>query len=167
MRILIYKRTHAGDPDAQGTFGVHDCMGIVRNFRFDAVVAVGGIGTEALNTGFAGRVSWVGVGAARSPSHPGFRGPLVTFNKFVDFGAAGPTVHTLAPSLARRLYERRARYLLSGLSITEQREAQALVATLVGRGGRLAPRKIMRNVGPSKICLRKVVSAKLRSKRAC
>jgi hypothetical protein len=26
MRILTYKRTHTGDPDAQGRFGFHDCM---------------------------------------------------------------------------------------------------------------------------------------------
>ena len=35
MRILTYKRTHTGDPDHLGRFGVNDCMGGVRNLRFD------------------------------------------------------------------------------------------------------------------------------------
>jgi hypothetical protein len=30
MRTLIYKRTHTGDPDANGCFGIYDCMGRVR-----------------------------------------------------------------------------------------------------------------------------------------
>ena len=44
MRTLIYKRTHLGDPDLFGTFGINDCMGEVRARQFDAVIGVGGIG---------------------------------------------------------------------------------------------------------------------------
>jgi hypothetical protein len=29
VRVLVYKRTHNGDPDQFGCFGVHDCMGEV------------------------------------------------------------------------------------------------------------------------------------------
>ena len=47
VRILIYKRTHNGDPDAKGCFGACDCMGSVRSRSFDAVIGVGGIGPEA------------------------------------------------------------------------------------------------------------------------
>lgn len=43
MRILAYKRTHTGDPDANGVFGVNDCMGRVRSLEFDAVIGVGGL----------------------------------------------------------------------------------------------------------------------------
>jgi len=43
MRILIYKRTHTGDPDLKGRFGIHDCMGRVRDYDYDAVIGVGGI----------------------------------------------------------------------------------------------------------------------------
>ena len=35
MRTLIYKRTHPGDPDVDGLFGIHDCMGQVRAWSFD------------------------------------------------------------------------------------------------------------------------------------
>jgi hypothetical protein len=38
MRILTYKRTHVGDPDQDGRFGIYDCMGRVRNYPFDAVI---------------------------------------------------------------------------------------------------------------------------------
>jgi hypothetical protein len=38
MRTLIYKRTHTGDPDASGCFGIFDCMGRVRALDFDAVI---------------------------------------------------------------------------------------------------------------------------------
>ncbi|WP_112487513.1 hypothetical protein [Thiomonas sp. X19] len=47
MRILTYKRTHVGDPDEFGRFGINDCMGRVRGYRYDAVIGVGGTGWEA------------------------------------------------------------------------------------------------------------------------
>jgi len=51
MRILIYKRTHIGDPDAKCQFGNQGCMGRVRGFAFDAVIAwaesVGGLSRRA------------------------------------------------------------------------------------------------------------------------
>src|SRR5437867_10741882 len=43
LQILTYKRTHNGDPDVYGCFGIHDCMGSVRDLPFDAVIGVGGI----------------------------------------------------------------------------------------------------------------------------
>ena len=42
MRTLIYKRTHPGDPDEKGRFGICDCMGRVRAWDFEAVIGVGG-----------------------------------------------------------------------------------------------------------------------------
>jgi hypothetical protein len=44
MRTLVYKRTHNGDPDAEGRFGIHDCMGQVRSYGYEAVIGVGGVG---------------------------------------------------------------------------------------------------------------------------
>jgi hypothetical protein len=67
MTILIYKRTHRGDPDADGVFGIHDCMGSVRDFAYDAVVGVGGIGDDARAHGIAGKINWIGVGPGRFP----------------------------------------------------------------------------------------------------
>ena len=57
MRILIYKRTHTGDPDPEhGIFGeaadeATDCMGKVRGYGFDAVIGVGGTGLEPQSQG--------------------------------------------------------------------------------------------------------------------
>ena len=41
MRVLVYKRTHLGDP-GDGVFGSSDCMGRVRGLKFNAVIGVGG-----------------------------------------------------------------------------------------------------------------------------
>ena len=57
MRTLIYKRTHIGDPDATGCFGIRDCMGSVRSHDFNAVIGVGGIGREPESYGIAGKVN--------------------------------------------------------------------------------------------------------------
>ncbi len=43
MRILTYKRTHTGDPEANGVIGINDCMGRVRSLAYDAVIGIGGI----------------------------------------------------------------------------------------------------------------------------
>jgi hypothetical protein len=32
MRTLVYTRTHKGDPDKTGCFGIWDCMGKLRRF---------------------------------------------------------------------------------------------------------------------------------------
>ncbi len=66
MRTLIYKRTHSGDPDHAGWFGVNDCMGRVRAWSFEAVIGVGGTGREARREGIARNLTWVGIG--RPPS---------------------------------------------------------------------------------------------------
>lgn len=58
MRTLIYKRTHHGDPDETGQFGIHDCMGRVRTWDFDAVIGVGGQGPEPRSHGLDGKVNW-------------------------------------------------------------------------------------------------------------
>ena len=47
LRILVYKRTHVGDPDVAGRFGINHCMGSVRGYHYDAVIGVGGMGREA------------------------------------------------------------------------------------------------------------------------
>lgn len=62
MRTLVYKRTHNGDPDAEGRFGIHDCMGQVRAYGYEAVIGVGGVGDEPEECGIARRVNWIGIG---------------------------------------------------------------------------------------------------------
>src|ERR1700722_4889905 len=123
MRTLIYTRTHTGDPDAQGRFGIYDCMGPVRGWDFQAVVGVGGRGTEAKACGIAYKVNWVGIGARKRLS-PDDRGPLVTFDHFRLFDAEGQDLRIIAPNLARRFYDspHPPRTLLDDLSDAERAE---------------------------------------------
>lgn len=121
MRVLVYKRTHNGDPDRNGRFGASDCMGTVRDRDFDAVIGVGGIGREAQANGIAGQVNWIGIGP-RKHFAPTKNGPVVTFDHFRDYGTDGPDFRRLAPALAKRMYGNNVRHLARGLSEQEYRE---------------------------------------------
>jgi hypothetical protein len=131
MRILTYKRTHTGDPNAEGQFGINDCMGRIRTWNFDAVIGVGGYGAEPKSHGIEGRVTWVGLNPSWSP-HPGGYGQIVTFESFALFDQQGPMLHGLAPMLARRMYENGARVLFKSYSAQEKSEAEALIHDLLG-----------------------------------
>lgn len=131
MRVLIYKRTHHGDPDANGCFGAYDCMGAVRDRQYDAVVGVGGIGLEAQYSGIDGKINWIGIGPHKRYVK-GKRGPEVVFDCFLDFGADGPAFHTLAPLLAARMYGDNVRCLLGGMSDAEQDEAEGIARMATG-----------------------------------
>src|SRR5450759_568438 len=126
MRTLIYKRTHPGDPDSVGRFGVHDCMGRVRTWDFEAVIGVGGIGAEPESHGLARKVNWIGIGPRRR-AVAGKRGPLVTFDHFCLFGPNGPSFPELAPRLAERMYSRNVRVLMDCLDARERAELKKLL----------------------------------------
>jgi hypothetical protein len=125
LRILVYKRTHNGDPDAGGCFGVHDCMGAVRHRDFDAVIGVGGTGDEAGAAGIAGKVNWIGLGPRKTAT--GKRGPNVRFEHFRDFGTDGPDFAEKAPKLARRMYSRNVRHIIDDFTAAQYAEARALL----------------------------------------
>lgn len=127
MRILTYKRTHTGDPDHLGRFGINDCMGSVRNLRFDAVIGVGGMGTEPRRFGIARKLTWIGIGPRRSPGGKGRRADIVTFNRFLLLDANGPELESVAPNLARRVYGKRTRLVLDAYSDIERVEIIALL----------------------------------------
>lgn len=122
LKILIYKRTHTGDPDAQGRFGVNDCMGTIRNLPFDAVIGVGGTGREPQSYGIARKVNWIGIYPTRQKGPTGQRAKIVTFKKFALFEERGPLLHLLAPNLARRMYAGR-RFIFKSISPAEYAEA--------------------------------------------
>lgn len=126
MRILTYKRTHIGDPDATGRFGVNSCMGRVRDYAFDAVIGVGGIGAEPRNEGIAEKINWVGIGPSRHAA-PGKRANEITFQHFLYLEEEGPNLTTMAPNLAKRLYKQGARFLLNGYSEKELAEALGII----------------------------------------
>jgi hypothetical protein len=124
MRTLVYKRTHNGDPDALGQFGIRDCMGSVRARDYDAVIGVGGTGDEPRSFGLAEKVNWIGIGPHKSPDSS--RGPLVTFDHFLLFGNKGPALVELAPSLAAHIYGKNVRSLMT-FTEQEQREVGSIL----------------------------------------
>lgn len=130
MRVLTYKRTHTGDPDNRGIFGIGDCMGAIRNRTFDAVVGIGSKTPWADSKRIAGKVTWVGIGPFRIPSST-HRGDLIAFEKFVLLDGDGPDFETEAPQLAKRFYEGNARSISKSYSIDETGEIRKLIAKLI------------------------------------
>lgn len=126
LSTLIYKRTHPGDPNSRGHFGNEDCMGRVRAYSFDAIIGVGGIGAESSSHALDGKVNWIGIGPRRH-DRPRGRGPIVTFDHFILLESQGPPLASLAPTLARRLFENNVRILRDKISPREQREIRELL----------------------------------------
>ena len=122
MRVLVYKRTHNGDPDRAGRFGAEDCMGEIRAREFDTVIGIGGVGRVPQANGIAGKVNWIGIGPHKT-TKAGYKGPIVTFDHFIDFGTDGPELRTRWPKLAQRMYSTNTRHLMDSMSEDERREA--------------------------------------------
>ena len=122
MRILTYKRTHTGDPDNKGRFGIYDCMGRVRNYCFDAVIGVGGIGREPKSYGIDKKINWVGINPNRKNKHS-----IITFENFLLLDEEGPLLERLAPNLSKHMYVKGARILLDAYSKVEHSEAIAIL----------------------------------------
>lgn len=114
MRVLVYKRTHNGDPDARGRFGIWDCMGTIRDRDFDAVIGVGGIGVDAIREGIAGKVNWVGIGPHRRIKlcKHGTMVTIVTFDYFIDYSPKNVSFRRKAPALSERMYDGCVRHLM-------------------------------------------------------
>ncbi|MFZ2968854.1 MAG: hypothetical protein WA080_07360 [Sulfuricurvum sp.] len=100
--VLIYKRTHKGDPDSQGIFGIHDCMGKVRNWNFDAVIGIGGNSPYKGDEGIKEKVNWIGIGASKNIVLG--KPPIITFDHFCLFEENGCSVQTIALNLYNYMY---------------------------------------------------------------
>lgn len=114
-KILIYKRTHDGDPDTSGCFGIEDCMGRVRSFGFDGVIGVGGVSAWPVSQGLDRKINWLGRHPQPVPSpKPRARAPALQFNAsdFALFEHFGPQLFSLSPALARHVYGSRLRYFV-------------------------------------------------------
>jgi hypothetical protein len=158
MRVMIYKRTHTGDPTPEGVFGLSDCMGAVRARQFDAVIGIGGLSSEPRLHGIDGRLTWVGVGVRRGGSIPvGHRGPIVAFDRFRLFEQFGPKLSVIAPALAHHMFAVNRRVVMSGgLNDAIQREITkilALAGTMRDPGRRCAR-------GPRATCIPKRASSR-------
>ena len=153
MRTLVYKRTHHGDPDISGQFGIHDCMGRVRTWDFEAVIGVGGLGAEPISHNLDGKINWIGIGP-RKQHAPDRRGPIVTFDHFLFFGSEGPDFLATAPKLARRMYSRNVRVLMDGVDAVERKEVAKLLALAAKAAPSPARKKVSRRSTP-RLCPRR------------
>lgn len=100
--VLIYKRTHRGDPDSNGIFGIHDCMGSVRNRKYDAVIGIGGKQPWQGDEDIALRINWIGIDPIKQTSNS--RGPLVSFSKYCLYDGNGPFITEIAPKLYKHMF---------------------------------------------------------------
>jgi hypothetical protein len=103
--VLIYKRTHTGDPDESGCFGCRCCMGRVRDRDFAAVIGVGGVGQEPVEAGIARKITWIGIGPRQvGVADDGY--PVWAFEHFYLKDKDGKLLSDKAPRLARRMFGR-------------------------------------------------------------
>jgi hypothetical protein len=101
-------------------------MGQVRGWSFDAVIGIGGIGAYARAEGVAELLTWIGIGVHKTGD---LRRPLVTFDHFWYRGERGPPLSEIAPTLARHIYEKNVRIIMSSsLSDTEAAEVAKILA---------------------------------------
>ena len=105
MNTVIYKRTHTGDPEESGVFGIHDCMGRIRDWNYDAVIGVGGKRPWPGDEGIALKINWVGVNPDKKKFPPAKRGPRVSFDRFVLDNEKGKPLKTLGPKLFKYMFE--------------------------------------------------------------
>ena len=129
MRILIYKRTHRGDPCKCGIFGCEDCMGRIRNWKYDAVIGIGGTSTWKGHAGISRKINWVGIG----PKHRGRKGRAdkIVFDHFEFYEDLGPDIHEKYPKLHKYMYNSRKRFSLFSDPQSEVWEDIEKILTLV------------------------------------
>lgn len=102
--VLVYRRTHKGDPNSDGIFGCNNCMGRVRSWAYDAVIGIGGKSPWEDHKGIECKVNWIGIGPERhyDVGHP----PQVTFSKFILWDEKGPCLKDCAPRLFHYMFVR-------------------------------------------------------------
>jgi len=112
MKVLIYKRTHRGDPNQNGVFGNQDCMGRVRNWDYDAVIGVGGkrpwIGHEEIKY----KINWIGLSPKKIESKIK-RGANIVFSHFELYEEKGENIKIKYPKLFKYMYGSRKRFDMS------------------------------------------------------
>lgn len=111
MRVLIYKRTHKGDPDSDGIFGVRDCMGSVRNWKYDAVIGIGGKSPWKQDVDIKYKINWIGLEPKRIV--PTERGDRVVFAHFELYEEKGKSIKDNFPNLFEYMYGNKKRFDMS------------------------------------------------------
>lgn len=182
LNTLLYKRTHKGDPDKSGIFGIHDCMGQVRDYRFDAVIGVGGKSPDSGSEDIARKINWVGInpsktaasspvwiGARRPDWSESFRGPLVTFDRFVFLDEKGPDFKDFAPKLFRYMFEDQHVRLVMSRSLPRQmqEEVQDILRWAENYRPRNRPSKFDQQEGDVTVTPSRVCGTNSSTKRKC
>lgn len=112
MKVLIYKRTHTGDPDGKGIFGIQDCMGRMRDWYFDAVIGIGGKAPWKDHVEIKQKINWIGLGPKKI-SAPGGRGAMIVFDHFELFEEKGVDIEEYYPNLFDHMYNPGRRFTMS------------------------------------------------------
>lgn len=133
-RVLVYKMTHPGDPhphpretEMNPVWGREDCMGEVRGRGYRAVIGTVGIGDLPKLHHFDSKLLWIGVGPRPWKVPAPYRGPLITFDRYVWFGEQGESLWTVAPTLAKRMLGKNARVVMDFIG-AECAEVEAILA---------------------------------------
>ncbi len=103
--VLIYKRTHKGDPNAEGIFGINGCMGRIRNWEFNSVIGIGGKRPDAGSENIAYKINYIGIGARKVPVNPKDGWPYVIFANFRLYEENGILLEEIAPNLYKHMYD--------------------------------------------------------------
>ena len=129
LNTFVYKRTHTGDPNTSGEFGCSNCMGGCRGWSFDAVIGVGGKSPDRGHEDIAYKINWIGIGPSKV-SRRGLEGLLVTFERFVLWEEAGPSLKEVAPKLSKHMFKDNKHFVMSQNlpSETMQEEVQKILA---------------------------------------
>jgi hypothetical protein len=108
MRILIYKRTHKGDPNEDGIFGIQDCMGKIRNWNYDAVIGIGGKSPWKVDYDIKYKINWIGIEPKRIAKTK--RGGIFVFAHFELYEEEGKDIKDNFPNLYKYMYDKRKRF---------------------------------------------------------
>jgi hypothetical protein len=101
--ILVYRRTHKGDPGPEGLFGINNCMKKVRNWKFDAVIGVGGLNPWHTDKHIAKKINWIGISPVTLDYTEGNR--RLAFEHFLIQEDSGNDVINVAPLLYKYMFE--------------------------------------------------------------
>jgi hypothetical protein len=144
MRILVYRRTHRGDPNSDGVFGINDCMKSVRDWSYDAVIGIGGSSPWPQDKAIAKKLNWIGINPTKhDPSFYGrdtFGGKWITFEKFLLLDENGPPIEDCAPKLYKYMFEQ-GRIPRTGKSFPEEIYEELMI--LLGLANDASPSKVL------------------------
>lgn len=124
--ILVYKRTHTGDPDGQGLFGHQSCMGRIRDCEYEAVIGIGGTKPWPGDEGIAGRVNWIGIGKIECGEGSDGRAKVIAFKQFLLLDEKGPELADVSQLLYDYMFVGRRRLKLFGADTTDPKLYAAL-----------------------------------------